>query len=504
MVAVTDLALAGMAYLAQLLYPVLPVPGLSYEDVAVSLGKALHSSVDSAGVWTRPGHLAHHHAHHALPMDLPPVPEDVHVGIRFPPESIVAATSKRCQLLGQGGCGRVIAADMPSTSSALPTPASAPKPASTAEGQQPGTLSNPENAGISCSGTLKQPPQQPAPLAGLPKRVAIKTALPSNSNRRSLMAEARALRLSAHPAIVKLHGSCWSDELDALVFELLPGGDLQDNQDPKLAKRVLQHTAHEKTLHLPPATADWPMASALSYADLALHCAAADRQQRPKAAQLAGALRELLDSFNSDFGCEDDMMSEDPHDNENDSSSSHHQPGLLQLLNAVAGHPLRSIALKHVPSSNRALLALARATQLTYLYMWRCEVQQRDFTSLAQKLTGLQRLTIGSEPGIKNAAVAAIGNNLGHLTRLSLSKIPITRASVPSVLKLRSLVRLSLPGNFAENRHVLQLSRLTNLTTLAFLPAYNGAGLDCEAYEMFDELRSKMPYCRVHNLCDTL
>lgn len=47
------------------------------------------------------GHLAHHHAHHALPIDLPPVPEDVHVGIRFPPESIVAATSKRCRLLGQ-------------------------------------------------------------------------------------------------------------------------------------------------------------------------------------------------------------------------------------------------------------------------------------------------------------------------------------------------------------------------------------------------------------------
>jgi hypothetical protein len=69
---------------------------------------------------------------------------------------------------------------------------------------------------------------------------------------------------------------------------------VQDTTDPKAAKRVLQHTAHEHSLHLPPATADWPTGSALAFAGLALHAAAADRQQRPTAASLAAGLRQLL------------------------------------------------------------------------------------------------------------------------------------------------------------------------------------------------------------------
>lgn len=41
------------------------------------------------------------------------------------------------------------------------------------------------------------------------------------------MVEAKALHNTCHPAVIKLLGTCWTDTLDALVFELLPGGDLQ-------------------------------------------------------------------------------------------------------------------------------------------------------------------------------------------------------------------------------------------------------------------------------------
>jgi serine/threonine protein kinase len=109
------------------------------------------------------------------------------VGLQFSPQAISDATSHRCRLLGQGSCGRVHAADLPAAEAATA-----------------------------------------AAVAGgvLPRRVAIKTALPCPVSRRTLLVEASALRLVAHPAVVRLLGTCWSDALDALVFELLPGGDL--------------------------------------------------------------------------------------------------------------------------------------------------------------------------------------------------------------------------------------------------------------------------------------
>jgi serine/threonine protein kinase len=121
----------------------------------------------------------------------PPVPLECHVGVQFSPAAIVAATNATCQrakLLGQGGCGRVHAANMPRAA--------------------------------------QMQAQGAAQLPLLPMRVAIKTALPSLASRRSLMVEAKTLRLAAHPAVISLLGTCWSDRLDALVFELLPGGDL--------------------------------------------------------------------------------------------------------------------------------------------------------------------------------------------------------------------------------------------------------------------------------------
>ena len=55
MVAIADLALAGMSSMAQVLYPALPVLGLSSEDVAATLVRTMQSSQDSAAFWTRPG-----------------------------------------------------------------------------------------------------------------------------------------------------------------------------------------------------------------------------------------------------------------------------------------------------------------------------------------------------------------------------------------------------------------------------------------------------------------
>jgi hypothetical protein len=85
------------------------------------------------------------------------------------------------------------------------------------------------------------------------------------------------------------------DRSDVYALGLIMAQLMMDSYDPKQAKRVLQHTAHEqKAMHLPEATGDWPRESALAFAELALHCAAADRQQRPSAAQLANELRQLV------------------------------------------------------------------------------------------------------------------------------------------------------------------------------------------------------------------
>lgn len=87
------------------------------------------------------------------------------------------------------------------------------------------------------------------------------------------------------------------DKSDVYGLGLIMCQIMMDLHDPKQAKQLLQHAIHQKQLHLPAATADWYNSSkqgALVYADLALHCAAAERKQRPTAWQLAAALRDLV------------------------------------------------------------------------------------------------------------------------------------------------------------------------------------------------------------------
>lgn len=48
-------SLSGMCSVAQALYPSIPLRGASYEDIAVSLVKALQSGTDNPSTWMRPG-----------------------------------------------------------------------------------------------------------------------------------------------------------------------------------------------------------------------------------------------------------------------------------------------------------------------------------------------------------------------------------------------------------------------------------------------------------------
>lgn len=148
-----------------------------------------------------------------MPADTPPVPADCHVGVQFSASAITAATSKRCKLLGQGACGRVTAAEYPAA-----TPAPAPVPAgagpSTAAGVASGVVStstttgggNNDTSTICTSNTTTNSSSfttngsSSSSSVLRPRRVAIKTALPSPGNRRSLMVEAKALAHTAHPA----------------------------------------------------------------------------------------------------------------------------------------------------------------------------------------------------------------------------------------------------------------------------------------------------------------
>jgi hypothetical protein len=55
MVTLANTSMSGMCSMAHLLFPEPPVKGVDYEDVAVSLVKALHSNTDAPSTWARPG-----------------------------------------------------------------------------------------------------------------------------------------------------------------------------------------------------------------------------------------------------------------------------------------------------------------------------------------------------------------------------------------------------------------------------------------------------------------
>jgi hypothetical protein len=59
MVTLANASMSGMCSMAHLLFPELPVKGVDYEDVAVSLVKALHSNTDGPSTWARPGKFQH-------------------------------------------------------------------------------------------------------------------------------------------------------------------------------------------------------------------------------------------------------------------------------------------------------------------------------------------------------------------------------------------------------------------------------------------------------------
>ncbi|WIA13666.1 hypothetical protein OEZ85_007228 [Tetradesmus obliquus] len=58
LVTLANTSMSGMCSMAALLFPQLPVKGVDYEDIAVSLVKALHSNTDAPSTWARPGLLA--------------------------------------------------------------------------------------------------------------------------------------------------------------------------------------------------------------------------------------------------------------------------------------------------------------------------------------------------------------------------------------------------------------------------------------------------------------
>lgn len=139
----------------------------------------------------------HHHSHHHGPTEAPPVPGDCHVGINFTPASILTATSRRCKLLGQGGCGRVIAADMPAVVQNTPPAVPADIQAATAN-RKAATTAVDGAATVSATASAQQTQQQQegevvgprngssnssSSAGAWAKRVAIKTALPSHSRR---------------------------------------------------------------------------------------------------------------------------------------------------------------------------------------------------------------------------------------------------------------------------------------------------------------------------------
>jgi serine/threonine protein kinase len=70
---------------------------------------------------------------------------------------------------------------------------------------------------------------------------------------------------------------------------------LLDSDDPTEARRRALHQVKSGEMHLPDCLADWPRQSALAFGALALRCASAgERDARPRAAEAAGTLRELL------------------------------------------------------------------------------------------------------------------------------------------------------------------------------------------------------------------
>jgi hypothetical protein len=55
MASLADACLTGLCSISQQLYPSVPLRGVSYEDVAVALVKAIQTSTDDPGTWSRSG-----------------------------------------------------------------------------------------------------------------------------------------------------------------------------------------------------------------------------------------------------------------------------------------------------------------------------------------------------------------------------------------------------------------------------------------------------------------
>ncbi|KAI8464969.1 MAG: kinase-like domain-containing protein [Monoraphidium minutum] len=114
----------------------------------------------------------------------------------------------------------------------------------------------------------------------------------------------------ASGGVAQLHGWCGTrDYLDPLFEQLgqlceksdvyslgvIMAQLLLDSPEPRDAKRIVAHHVKARELALPPATRDWPRASALAFGAAALRCCSSgDRDARPSAAELAAELRSLL------------------------------------------------------------------------------------------------------------------------------------------------------------------------------------------------------------------
>jgi hypothetical protein len=70
---------------------------------------------------------------------------------------------------------------------------------------------------------------------------------------------------------------------------------LLDSDQPREARRIALHQVGSGAVHPPAHLGNWPRASALEFARLAVRCCnAGDRDVRPTAAELAGALRRMV------------------------------------------------------------------------------------------------------------------------------------------------------------------------------------------------------------------
>ncbi len=120
---------------------------------------------------------------------------------------------------------------------------------------------------------------------------------------------------------------------------------------------------------------------------------------------------------------------------------------------------LTRLELRETTIDDASLEIISQLPKLTFLDIGECKVLKGKTIGELGKLTGLTYLELREIKKVKDDNFAAL-ETLVNLTELNLEATRISDASVPTILKMQKLERLSVAGTQMGDEGILELSKL--------------------------------------------